>query len=358
MAGLLKDLYDDHFIDSLSAVLQQSYTPFDAENFKSNIFDANWRAKELKQRMRHITVVLHRFLPENYQQALEVLIPVAEKFSGFEYMFFPDFVELYGLDDFATSMLALEKFTAYSSSEFAVRPFILRYQDKTMRQMTLWAEAGCEHVRRLASEGCRPRLPWAVSLPVFRENPQPVFKVLEKLKADDSEYVRRSVANNLNDISKDHPQQVIATADSWFGNNQHTDRLVKHACRSLLKQGHPRVLSLFGLTKPEHVQLQRFVVDGFVKIGEKLAFSLLLSSKLGCLGKLRIEYAIDFVRANGKQNRKLFKLGEGNYQAAVKKITRTHSFKLITTRAYYPGNHYLAIIVNGVEMGKKPFILQ
>ena len=132
--------------------------------------------------MRHITETLHQFLPNDYPKAINVLKPIAAKCSGFEYMFFQDYVEVYGMDDYETSIPALEHFTKYASSEFAVRPFIIKYPSKMMRQMEKWANSENHHVRRLASEGCRPRLPWAMALAEFKSNPSPILKVIEKLK--------------------------------------------------------------------------------------------------------------------------------------------------------------------------------
>jgi 3-methyladenine DNA glycosylase AlkC len=129
-------------------------------------------------------------------------------------LFFPDFVETYGLEHWDRSVAALEKFTRMSTSEFAVRPFLKRNQPRMMAQMAAWSKHESEHVRRLASEGCRPRLPWADALPALKRDPAPIWPILEQLKADPSEYVRRSVANNLNDISKDHPEQVLAIAQA------------------------------------------------------------------------------------------------------------------------------------------------
>ena len=170
------------------------------------IFDNNWKDKALKQRMKHISASLHHYLPMQYSDAIQILMKSSSKFRGFQYMFFPGFVERYGLNQYETSIQALEHFTKHSSSEFAVRPFITKYNHKMMAQMEVWAESDNHPIRRLASEGCRPRLPWATALPEFKQDPAPILPILEKLKNDESEYVRRSVANNLNDISKDHPQ--------------------------------------------------------------------------------------------------------------------------------------------------------
>ncbi len=353
----LKNLYSKQLIENISAEISKNYSAFNQQDFVESVFDKHWKGKELKQRMRHIAECLHQHLPADYKETIDILRPVSERFSGFEYMFFQDYVECYGLDDFETSIPALEHFTKYSSSEFAVRTFIVLQEKRMMKQMLRWAKSDNHHVRRLASEGCRPRLPWAIALPVFKKNPLPVLTILKTLKNDESEYVRRSVANNLNDISKDNPDIVLDLAQQWLGRNKNTDRLIKHACRSLLKQGNQQALSLFDFTEPGHIKLSRFAVQPSVNFGERLLFSFLLTSREAQLGKCRIEFAIDFVKANGKQSRKVFKISEAEYTEKEKYVTKYFSFKKISTRKYYAGEHQLTIIVNGVDQTHKPFDL-
>ena len=355
MAEPLKNLYNPELINTLCSGLSSHHEKFNSGQFTERIFDKEWDTRELKDRMRHISVTLHSFLPPDYKKAIEILKSTAVEFSGFEYMFFPGYVEIYGLEEFEVSMSALECFTEFSSSEFAVRPFIIRYPARMMRQMEKWAGSANYHVRRLASEGCRPRLPWAMALPEFKKNPKAILDILEKLKRDESEYVRRSVANNLNDIVKDNPAVVIQIAKSWLGDNPDTDWLVKHACRTLLKKGEPEIMALFGLHQPHHVEVIKFEVLQAFKMGGNLAFSFLLKTGSSELGKLRIEYAIDFMKHNGKQSRKIFKISEAQYPAQEKQIIRNHSFKAITTRKYYSGSHGIALIVNGYELANSQF---
>jgi 3-methyladenine DNA glycosylase AlkC len=346
----LKNLYNREFISELCKYLQLEIDTFDTQRFTASVFDDEWNRKELKQRMQHISSMLQACWPDQYRKAIGILKPVSGNFSGLQHMIFPSFVELFGIDDFETSMQALEYFTSNSSSEFAVRPYIKRYPAETMQQMEAWASSSNEHVRRLASEGCRPRLPWAMALPAFKKDPAPVIRILNILKNDESEYVRRSVANNLNDISKDHPGMVVEIARQWLGDNKATDRLVKHACRSLLKQGEPRLLETFGFKKPDHIEISGFVVQNCVDFGGELAFSFRLQTQNKKLGKLRIEYAIDFMKHNGTRRRKIFQVSESESAGTSKTINKRHSFKPISTRKYYPGGHGLAVLVNGVEL--------
>jgi len=353
----LKNLFNEELINSLSNGIKETYAKFDSKSFRKSVFNKEWDDKELKERMKHISITLNKFLPNDYSTAIKILKKTSLRSSGFENMFFSGYVELYGLDEYEISISALKHFTIDSSSEFAVRPFIKKYPDKMMAQMEKWAESENFHVRRLASEGCRPRLPWAMALPEFKKNPNPVLKILKKLKNDESEYVRRSVANNLNDISKDNPQLVVDIATKWLGENRDTDRLVKHACRTLLKQGHPKILDLFGLVKPDHISMEDFRVQKSVNMGEYLEFSFILNTQQRKLGKIRIEYGIDFMKKNGKLSRKLFKISESDYSLQKKEITKRHSFRKISTRKYYPGIHGLAVIVNGHEMVIDKFVL-
>ena len=353
----LKNLYNKTFIHALSDQVKKEYKPFDTKGFASSVFNTRWKDEELKQRMRHITESLRLFLPENYKQALAILKPVSKNFTGLEPMFFPDYVETYGLEDFKESIIALEEFTRYSSSEFAVRPFILNHEKRMMAQMKKWSHSNNHHVRRLASEGCRPRLPWAMSLPKYKNDPAPIFAILLNMLDDESEYVRRSVANNLNDISKDHPDTIITFAKNHLGQSGNTDKLLKHACRTLLKKGDAKTLKLFGYPEPKHVCIKQLNIQTSTRIGDVLKFSFSLKSNNKKLGRIRIEYAIDFMKSNGKQSRKVFKISESAINEHLKDVVKKHSFKIISTRKYYPGNHGVAIIINGQQMAYGDFKL-
>lgn len=358
MAKQLKENYDRTYLSGLIDEIQKYEPKFPRKKMLSFVFDDEWPNRELKQRMRHITNGLYQYLPKDYGVALEVLKQAAPRFGGFEAMYFPDFVEVYGLDDWGQSLPALEHFTQYSSSEFAVRPFILQDQKRMMQKMNVWANSKNHHVRRLASEGSRPRLPWAVALPEFKKDPSPTLAVLETLKADPSEYVRRSVANHLNDISKDHPDLVIGIARKWIKGKTETRWIVKHACRNLLKQGEPQVMSLFGYETPTELSVQKFrITPKRVALGDEVQFDFELISSGEDLGLLRVEYAVDFVRQKGATSRKVFKLSEGQVNQQSRVFSRRHSFKPISTRRYYAGKHQITVIVNGQEMASGTFDL-
>ena len=361
MAEPLKNqFFQQEFINQVCTIIKDADPKFDTQHFLNLVFDEQWEQKELKQRMRHITESLHRSLNRDYKDAIDILWHVAPQVGSFDGMIFPDFVECYGLHDWETSIPALEHFTQYSSSEFAVRPFIIQNPEVMMQHMRRWAGHENHHVRRLSSEGCRPRLPWAMALPEFKKDPSPIFQVLEQLKEDKSLYVRKSVANNLNDISKDHPERVLQTAAQWLGKHQHTDWIVKQACRTLLKQGLPEAMTLFGFEDPNTIEIDDLASDKkSLHIGEELQFSFTLSSKSKKTAKLRLEYAIDYVKKNGKSNRKVFQISENTYEFQKPvAISKKQSFQNFSTRKHYPGTHQLTVLVNGVEKGLFSFDLK
>ncbi|MDR2834374.1 MAG: DNA alkylation repair protein [Streptococcaceae bacterium] len=250
----------------------------------------------------------------------------------------------------------MPKITPYVSCEFAVRPFIRENEGKMMKIMLDWATSPDEHLRRLASEGCRPMLPWTAALPKFKENPSPILPILENLKADDSLYVRKSVANNLNDISKNQPELVIEIAKRWYGDNKNTDWIVKHATRTLLKKGNPEALSIFGYEHGHEFVIEDFNVEPkIVQKDGNIEFAFTI--KVDEPKKVRLEYAIDFMKKNGKLNRKVFSISEGLFETD-RSYDKKHSLKDMSTRKHHVGLHRLALIVNGIERELVEFELE
>jgi len=366
MAELFKNLYNDRFFDRFLNVMCQVIPSFDRQNFLSGIYDERWDKLELKQRMRHITLVLNEHLQGTYSEKLASLLAIIEALKAegnreesVEFMFFPDYLEVFGIEHYQLSMEAMERITQFTSCEFAIRPFIARYEKEAISQLLKWSRHDNVHVRRLATEGCRPRLPWAMALPSFKKDPSPILPILESLKSDASEYVRRSVANNLNDIAKDNPQLVVAIAKEWKGHSQEVDALVKHACRTLLKQGNQDVLSLFGFGSVNHIEIEGFMVlTPKIRIGESVGFSFQLNNKSKSASLIRLEYGLYYQKANGTLSKKVFKISEREYPAdSVTEVIRKQSFKLITIRKFHPGLHQVSLILNGKEFEKLDFEL-
>lgn len=359
MAEPLKSMYNEDFLYQFGRKVRRVYNAFDINGFVADVMGGNWNSLELKARMRRITISLGKYLPMKYEEALGILFLIDEECIGFPYMFFPDFVEVNGQDekDWELSMKALQRFTMRSSSEFAVRPFIIRHPKRMMEQMYAWSKHPDEHVRRLSSEGCRPQLPWGQALRIFKEDPSPILPVLERLKADSSLYVRKSVANNLNDISKTHPDLVIRIAKEWYGTKEHTDWIVKHACRTLLKKGEKQVLSIFGYKDDQSIQLNNFILNSdHISIGEEMKFSFEIHAEKDT--KARIEYSVNYVKAKGHRSRKIFKISETTLKKGETRFySKMHSFKDLSTRKHYNGTHTLSIIINGTETSSLDFML-
>ena len=329
----------------------------------TRVIDHDWAARELKERMRHITSVLHDFLPTDYRAALNILRQVAPQLGqyGFENMVFSDYVERYGLDDWDASIPALEQFTQQISAEFAVRPFIVQDQARMMAQMLRWTRHKHEGVRRLASEGCRPRLPWGIALPALQANPVPILPILEQLKQDESESVRRSVANNLNDISKDNPQVVLDLLRRWQAHDTEEIRwLTGHALRTLVKRGHPEALELLGYpSKPAIVVRNLAVEPETIPPGGQVTLSFEIESLSDEPQNLVIDYVLHLMRANGRQTPKVFKLSKRTIRPGeVLAISKEVSFRAVTTRKYYPGAQAIEPKVNGRTFGRAKFELR
>ncbi|MBN2413464.1 DNA alkylation repair protein [candidate division KSB1 bacterium] len=356
MAERLKDIFfTETSLNKFADTIKQYYPEFDKKKFLALVFDENWESLELKAKMRHTTLCLHETLPKDFGKALDILKQTAPLTKGFEVMVHHDYVELYGLDNWDLSLPALGYFTQYGSSEFAIRPFLDKEPEKVMAWMNKWAKDKDEKVRRFASEGCRPRLPWAMALPKFKKDPGPILPVLEKLKNDPSEFVRKSVANNLNDISKDHPELVMDWCEKWKGLSENTDWIIKHACRSMLKAGNKRALQLFGHGDPSLLIIKDLKIEKTVTIGENLLYSFQLIVKGEEKTKVRLEYSINFVKSTGKLSRKIFKITENDYKPGTYSFSKRHSFVDMSTRKHFPGLHYITFYVNGEEKAKAEF---
>lgn len=359
----LKNMYNETFVQNLATALANVESNFDVSAFTQSVFDDAWDNRELKQRMRHITCCLRTALSDDYGTAISILRQAAldtvlEQYT-FQMMICPDFVEVYGLHDWETSITALEQFTQQSSGEFAVRSFILQDSERMMAQMRQWAQHNSHHVRRLASEGCRPRLPWAMALPHFKSDPTPILPILDMLRADESEYVRRSVANNLNDISKDNPHVVIETIAQWQQNTtKETEWVINHALRTLVKAGNAQALALLGYGEMG-VSIENFEIQpAAINMGDEIQFAFDLTSQSDTPQSLMMDYVLHFVRANGKSSAKVFKLRKVELlPQETLSIRKSHSFRPITTRRYYAGVHQLEIQVNGKRIARQEFVL-
>lgn len=332
-------------------------------------------ALELKQRSDHILAALESTLPDDFMAASNLMVSALHPdgdidlsgqsmdrhgIRGWAVMPMADYIARHGLGHFDFSMNVLKEMTKRSSSEFAVRPFLDSDPEKAMQHVGKWAEDENYHVRRLASEGCRPRLPWGMRLGKFVANPSPILPVLETLKDDPEEYVRRSVANNLNDIAKDHPDLVSEIAGRWLAGKPDSNRkkLVRHACRTLIKQGHQATLRAFGYAEPQ-VSLGSLSLRATkIRFGQTLQISASLHSEMDDAQELVVDYVVHHRKANGETSPKVFKWKTVRLPGrAETQLEKSHPFKPITTRTYYGGAHAVEIQINGLTFGRAEFEL-
>lgn len=366
MSLLLKDLYSSEFFEILVGNILAIDRDFEDVVFLKHTLKNNWSEKSLKERMRMITIALGESLSApDYKNQIAVLKRVVTqipktKNSGLTLIIFADFVEVFGMDDFDFSLDALTFFTEFGSAEFAIRQFIKLDSDRAMKHILKCSLNENYHIRRLASEGCRPNLPWGEGLTAFKKDPRAIFPVLENLKNDESEYVRRSVANNINDISKNHPQAVLDLMKKW--KEQNIDfRLIKHGLRTLLKQGNKDALKLIDIDGD--ATAVNFSILGFnlkkdeVRISQDLFFDFELENKVEN-AKTRLEYAIYFLKKNGNHNKKIFQITTKKLDQGVFTFNKKHSFKELTTRKHYVGSHMISLVVNGLEVKKLEFNLK
>ncbi|MBV1871467.1 MAG: DNA alkylation repair protein [Gammaproteobacteria bacterium] len=372
MAEPFKNMLNEKVIIGMAGFLVNAWVEFDRFGFVSMATN-NLDDLELKERSMQITEALVVFLPDDFDHAARIMLeslapevvgeidvqPSNQGISGWAIMPMVDYVGLYGVGHFDVSMTLFKELTKRSSSELGIRFFLLHEPERTMAVLNTWLNDPNHHVRRLISEGTRPRLPWAMRLPVFIEDPSPVLLLLEALKDDEQEYVRRSVANNLNDIAKDHPDLIAEIAARWLKDaDKNRVRLVKHACRTLIKQGHKGALKALGYNAP-HVVIEKLeIITPEVEFGEALLFEMSLASTLEHNQNLIIDYAIHHKKANGKTTPKVFKWKTTTLAPSKSLFAkRKHAIKKITTRSYYPGTHHLEIFINGVSFGSKEFEL-
>lgn len=355
--GLIKDIYNKPFYERLANSLEKIVPNFQSEKFMKAILSAAFYEMEWKERVQHTTKVLHGFMPKYFAESAKLMQKIVAQLradgfgeQGLVFMFLPDYIATYGLDDYENSVEALEFLTQFISAEFAVRPFLIKYGDRLMADMLRMSTHQNYHVRRFASEGSRPRLPWGAAIPALKKDPALILPILENLKNDPSEYVRRSVANILNDITKDNPEVVINIAKKWRGLGKETDAIIKHACRSLLKSGHPEILSFYGLDANQLSVTEFKIETPKINIGGEVEFSFIIKNEDKIDRYIRLEYTLYYLKNNGGLAGKVFKINERSYPAGAEvKTKRKQSFKLITTRKFYTGHHKLSIMVNGME---------
>lgn len=362
-----KNFINAKVVRTLSQLIQDAYPEFAHKRFEKNCL-ASLEKLELKDRAILIGEELWKELPDAPAQAIDIvreaILPVPilaedDSFDGWLFMALNSLLTAHGMEAVDASLKLLPEITKRFTAEFGIRVFLIEHPKKILPHLKRWTKDPNPNLRRLVSEGTRPRLPWGEQITAFVKDPSPILPLLEALKDDPSEYVRRSVANNLNDISKDNPDLMLDTVEKWSTNaDQNRKRLIKHACRSLIKQGHPRCLKLLGYGKPK-LKLQHFTLTpDSIKLGEKLLVSLQLTSTSSQKQDLIVDYRFHLVKANGQTAPKVFKGNALTLAAKAKKtVKKSFHLKPISTRKYYTGENTIELLVNGQSLASTSFHL-
>jgi 3-methyladenine DNA glycosylase AlkC len=328
----------------------------------------NLKILELKPRVKLIATELQKNLPPRFPEALHELETIVrkQKLKSFELWPATEFIQTYGIDHIDESLAALYKMTQKFTAEFSIRPFINKYGDEIYQKLSKWSNDPNEHIRRWISEGTRPRLPWGERLPQAIQNPIRGLEILESLKHDSSLYVRKSVANHLNDIAKDHPEIVVQTLLRWKkeiikAQEKDFHFLSSRALRTLVKEGHSGALKFMGVTlQKELIRCSPLKLrKAKIKMDEKLDFEFSIQNTTTKKLKFIVDFVIFFQKSNGELSAKVFKLKTGFLNSKQKiEMRKSYHFKPITTRRYYSGKHQIALKINGHLMNVKNFELK
>lgn len=355
----LKEMFNRAFYQKFALAFSNADRAFDPAAFVREVTD-DLASLSLNGRLRNTSVILKKHLPVDFKKALSVMYAAAPGLPhGYTALVLPDFVALYGKDHFGASMEALKFFTGMGSSEFAVREFLKKDMVRTLKVMHKWSMDKDHHVRRLASEGSRPRLPWSFKLEEVIKDPSLTQDILEQLKADESLYVRKSVANHLNDHSRDNPAYMLKLIGKWDMGNRHTAWIIKHASRTLIKKGDPAVLKLFGFHQAADIRLKKLTASKkAIQLGDTLLFGFELHNGGNKPRKLVVDYSIHYVKSKGVHSQKVFKLKEITLPPGKSvEIKKQQMFRDLTTRKHFGGKHILEILVNGQVAGRLDFLL-
>ncbi|MBC8039582.1 MAG: DNA alkylation repair protein [Opitutaceae bacterium] len=360
MADSLKDMFDPARYRSLASELSALSPAFNATAFLDHTL-SGLASRELMDRMRRTSAGVALALPLPYREQLDVLRALAPRIGhNFIGIFLSDFVAQHGLSpaDVPASLDGLRFFTRFGSAEFAIRPFIQRDPPGTLAVLQSWTASDNEHVRRLASEGSRPRLPWGARLQALVADPSPTLPILTALRADPSLYVRKSVANHLNDISKDHPDVALALVSTWDLTQPHTAWIVRHALRTLIKRGHPRALALLGAGSAPKLDATFTASPKRIQLGDTVTLTATLASTARRSQSLLIDYVVHYARASGKASEKIFKWTQLDLApGATFTLTKRQTIRDFSTRRHHAGRHRIELQINGRRLAETAFTL-
>lgn len=368
---LVRDVINPKVVDQVALRIKDVYPQFKEKAFSMKI-NSILPELEYKERIEILAETLDELLPDDFadsiniiNQSLEEELPDKDIMGDqsvntrFYIVSFGLFVAKKGIDHFDLSMNSLYLQTKRFTSEFAIRFFIDKYPTRSLQLIKKWTKDKSQHVRRLCSEGIRPRLPWSMQLKEFIKDPSPVIEVLYLLKNDPAIYVRRSVANCLNDIAKDHPEVVIETLEDWQDGSPEMNWLTNHALRTLVKQGNQKALKLIGFDDGEDLEISDIKLNtNELVFGEDLEFSFDITSNKSKKANILIDFAVHYMKSNGKLSPKVFKLTQFELEPGESRsVSGKRQFREMTTRRFYSGIHKIEILANGKSLGIKQFEL-
>lgn len=356
----LKKIYNKNSITSFANEVHLEFSGFKKDEFLKLVI-APSRKLEMKDRVRLISQSLYTCLNLPYPKAIKILTNTISPSRNTGFMVWPisQFIEDHGMNYFSASMRAIAVLTKEFTAEFCIRPFLIQHREKTFDQLEKWVGHKNHHLRRLVSEGTRPNLPWGVKIPNIENNLSRNIELLEKLKNDPSEYVRKSVANHLNDISRIDRKLFVHTIKRFKSDSEESQKLIRHASRTLLKKGDSEILKIHGYAPHQKIEVKLSLRSKRVQIGNSLPIQVVINNQSKTKEKeLLIDYVIDFLRKDGSHSQKVFRLKDINLKPlASMTIDKKISFKPVTTRKQYCGKHFLSIQINGKIFEKKEFEL-
>jgi 3-methyladenine DNA glycosylase AlkC len=364
MAEAFKNLINADTVHDAAMHLRRAWPAFAAARFESLALDG-LQALEFKARALHLCAALEATLPADFAQAADIieaaLAPPGEGedlgvlrsgpagLAGWVVWPLGEFVVRRGMATPQRALRTLHALTQRHTAEWALRPFIERHPKRVFATLATWTRDPSAHVRRLVSEGSRPRLPWGAQLKGLMQDPAPTLPLLRALQDDTSAYVRRSVANHLNDIAKDHPAVLVDWLHEHLpGASAPRRALLKYACRTLIKQGHAQVLQAWGLGRPLQGEVRLRLVPRHVAVGQSLQLQVHIASSAARAQSLLIDYAVHHVKASGRATPKVFKGWAVELPArGACRLSKSHSMRIVTTRRYFPGRHEVDLRING-----------
>jgi 3-methyladenine DNA glycosylase AlkC len=359
MAEPLKDQFDRDVIELLTKRFVAEHSNFDGDAFSARLL-GEFPDLELKQRINLVADCLAEGLPPNYEAALPIVVSVAKSgVEGFAAWPLCSFVERHGVDHPNDSLVAMEILTRQWSCEFAIRPFLQNHLDITRSFLVTWVDHEDEAVRRLTSEGTRPSLPWGPKVQALIDDPSIGIDLLQTLRHDESETVRRSVANHLNDVAKSNPELVVEVVGAWADDPSISSSMMRHALRTLVKQGHPGALTILGFTTSPQVDVRSFTCSpDEIGLGSVIELTTDFSSVGSEPQQLLIDFVVHHVNASGATSPKVFKWTTVNLDPGeATTLVKRRKIQTASTRSYHSGYHHVELQIGGQVLATTSFNL-